>query len=125
MGILDSKSSANTTSQNVGLSEIGGAATSVNVQGGGKNSTTNVQLTDAGAVQGALAYARESTLAVLDYARQSQDTVLGASKESTAAAYGLANQARQSETSGAINNALKYGAILVGLAIAAFALRRG
>jgi hypothetical protein len=105
----------NTTSQQSGFSEIGGSATSLNLSGG-KN---NINMTDLGAVMGGL-----------DLAREALQLVSGANAKSTDAlssqvgqAYALANQARQSETSGAINNFLKYGAIVVGLAVAAWAFK--
>lgn len=132
MGFLDSKSKSTQSSQNAGFSEVDGPATSVNITGGGKKSTTAVSLVDGGAIRGALELGQALSLASLDFARQTQEgsaaiqnSTAAALNDSVKASYGLANSARQSETSGAINNFLKYGAIVVGLAIAAYALRRG
>jgi len=51
----ESKSSTTTTTQNAGFSEIGGAATSLNITGGGKksNQIVNVLTTDYGALAAA------------------------------------------------------------------------
>jgi hypothetical protein len=125
MGLFDSKSTANNVSQNAGFSEVDGPVTSAIVQGGGKGSTTAVSLTDGGAIKDSLSLASQLSLASLDFARQTQAGGAAALNDSVKASYALANSARQSETSGAINNFLKYGAIVVGLAIAAYALTRG
>lgn len=128
----DSKSSTSTNTQNAAFSEVDGPATSLNIVGGGKKSITKVSVTDGGAIAGALALGQQLSLASLDFARQTQagsaaiqNSTAAALNDSVKASYALANNARQSETSGAINNFLKYGAIVVGLAIAAYALRRG
>ena len=130
MGVFDSKSNSNTTSQNVGFSEVDGPASSVSLVGGGKGSVSSVSVTDGGAISGALQLSRELSLAALDFGRTTQLGNAALSAQGAAAAndlvkasYSLADSARQSETSGAINNVLKYGAIVLGLAIAAWALR--
>lgn len=62
MGFFDSKSSANTTSQNAGFSEVAGPAVSLNLTGGGKNSSqaTTVNMLDGGAVAGAFQFAGDA-----------------------------------------------------------------
>lgn len=116
-----SSAKSNTSSQNAGLSEIDGPASVLNASlKAGKNSNVSIQTLDGGAVLGGL-----------DVARKSLDIVDAVNSRSTAAlsaqvgqAYQLANQARQSETSGAINNVLKYGAVVLGLAVLAWAAVR-
>lgn len=131
MGLLSSsKSESKTSSTNIGISEIGGPLNLTNFGsiGSGKNSRTNVTVTDGGAI----AAARDVGLASLDFAKRSQDSLQAltsaqaqASKDSVAAAYSLANQARQSETSGAINNVLKYGTWIALAALLAWAASKG
>ena len=70
--------------------------------------------------QGALRTGGDIALAALDLVRANAETTAAASKDSVSQAYGLAQAARQSETSGAINNFLKYGAIVAGLLILAW-----
>lgn len=74
--------------------------------------------------QGALRVGGDLALKALDLVRAQSETTAAQQSASISQAYGLAQAARQSETSGAINNVLKYGAIVVVLAIAAFAFRR-
>lgn len=69
-GAFSSESSTrtDTTSQNAGQSEIGGAAYSVNLSGGGKNSRTSVTLTDQGAVTAGIDAAKYGLDNALDFA---------------------------------------------------------
>lgn len=71
--------------------------------------------------QGAIRAGADLGLAALDLVRATTETAALAQEKSTAQAYGLAQAARQSETSGAINNFVKYGAIVAGLALLAWA----
>jgi hypothetical protein len=90
---------------------IGG---NVTLNAGDIQAPVNVSTTDFGAIQGALDFALESTTA--------------AQKESgaqIATAFAAADKSRQSETAGAINNFLKYGAIVaVVVAVAWVATRK-
>jgi hypothetical protein len=124
MGFLDSKSKSSTTSQNIGISEVDGPLnlTTIKGIGTGKNSTANVTITDAGATQAALALSRDLSIAALDFGSKTQQRSADLTQATQASSAALANMARQSETSGAINNLSKYGAILAGLAILAWAL---
>ncbi len=120
-------SSTTTTNQQTGQSEITGPALAVNVSGGGKKSTTIVNALDGGAIQAGLDATREALAFADSVSARATDVFkaqTAASQSQVNAAYGLANAARQSETSGAINNFLKYGAIVVGLGIAAWAMRK-
>lgn len=77
----------------------------------------NISTTDQGAIQAGLDIALES----LGFAASSQAGIKSVASDSISQAYDLAQSARQSETSGAINNFLKYG-VWIGLAaIAAYA----
>lgn len=89
---------------------IGG---NVTLNAGDIQAPVNVSTTDFGAVQSALDFALESTTRA--------QTAVG---ESVKQAYGLANEARQSETSGAINNFLKYGAIVAVVVAVAWVATR-
>lgn len=102
----------------------------------GEASRVSVQQTDLGAVQAGLDIALESlsgiqsaTNRVLDFGTNVLSTgesltkkVIDSNNSTIGAAYSLAQGARQSETSGAINNFLKYAAIIAGIAIAGWAL---
>lgn len=126
MGLLSSskaKSTTTTTTQDVTtvdnrVSEAGaimGGNVSINTQGSPGNVT--VQSLDPGAI----AAGRDLGLAALDLVRQAQETTTAASERQISQAYGLAQAARQSETSGAINNFAKYGALVVVVAVLAWA----
>ncbi len=67
--------------------------------------TLNISTTDQGAIQAGLDIALES----LGGLQRQTNATQSIASDSIAQAYGLANSARQSETSGAINNFLKYG----------------
>jgi hypothetical protein len=70
--------------------------------------------------QGALKVGGDLALRALDLVQANSETNAASSDKQISQAYGLAQAARQSETSGAINNFLKYGAIVAGLALLAF-----
>ena len=109
----------NTNSQQSGFSEVDGPVTSLNLNlGQGKNSSAVINMLDGGAVLGGLDVAKEALKQIAAAQKNAGDSV----NSQVSQAYALANQARQSETSGAINNVLKYGAIVVGIALAAWAL---
>jgi hypothetical protein len=79
----------------------------------------NVTQTDLGAIRGALDTVGET----LAFARSTQEANANLAAQSVTAGAALANNARQSETSGAINNFLKYGAIVAGIAFLAWAYK--
>lgn len=58
--MFNSKSLSEQLSQNAGFSEIAGPATSVILKGGGKKSTTTVNMLDGGAVSGAFQFAGDA-----------------------------------------------------------------
>ncbi len=118
-GFGNKKSSTDTLDQQSGFSEIGGSATSANLSVDvGKKGTAVFNMLDGGAVLGSLDLAKEALAQIAAVQQGASDAVTAQAGQ----AYNLANQARQSETSGAINNVLKYGAIIVGIAIAAWAV---
>jgi len=78
----------------------------------------NISTTDQGAVQAGLDIALES----LSGLRSQTNATQSIASDSIAQAYGLANEARQSETSGAINNFLKYGTWVALAALVAWAI---
>lgn len=83
-----------------------------------------INQTDLGAVMGGLGLATHALDSVLEGASRVLESADKTQKTQTSLvdrAFSLADSARQSETSGAIQNTLKYGAIIVGLAILAFA----
>lgn len=80
----------------------------------------NVTTTDQGAVRGGVDIALES----LDFARSTQEGIKSVAKDSISQGFDLAQAARQSETSGAINNFLKFGAIIAVAGLAAWAFIR-
>lgn len=88
----------------------------------GSNSTNNITTTDLGAVSGGLDLALESLRSISSATANSSAAVKSVASDSIAQAYGLANEARQSETSGAINNFLKYGVWLAGAIVVAVVL---
>lgn len=98
---------------------FGGNVTVTGSQGG----PLTISTTDQGAVAAGLDVALESLAGV----RGLVEANASIAKDSISQAYGLANQARQSETSGAINNALKYFAVIavIGIAAWAYSRRRG
>lgn len=80
----------------------------------------NLTMTDLGAVAQGLGIARASLDSLVGIAGES----IAAGQASTKQAYSLAENARQSETSGAIQNTLYIGGALVALAIIAYAVKR-
>lgn len=82
-------------------------------------SDVTISTTDQGAVKAGLDVALES----LSGLRNVVEANASVAKDSISQAYGLANAARQSETSGAINNALKYFAAIAVIGVIAWAYR--
>lgn len=96
-----------------------GAAVGGNVSLGSGDVAGNVMIstTDQGTVMAARDVALESLAGLRDLAKSNASVA----SDSIGQAYGLANEARQSETSGAINNFLKYGAVVLVIALVAYA----
>lgn len=93
---------------------IGG---NITVMGGGSGSgPITINNTDAGAVAAGLDLALESLATVKDITNSSQSV----QRDVTYQAFDLADKARQSETSNAIQSTLKYGAIVVVVALLAW-----
>ncbi len=80
----------------------------------------NLNMTDLGAVAAGVGLARSSMDSLVGIAESS----ISASQGYVAQAYSLADKARQSETSGAIQNTLYIGGGLIALAIIAYAVSR-
>jgi len=74
----------------------------------GEASQVSVTSTDLGAIKGGLDLAFESIRHIQEATAGSNAAVKSVASDSIAQAYGLANEARQSETSGAINSLTKY-----------------
>jgi hypothetical protein len=83
----------------------------------------NVVQTDLGAIKGSLDFAGESLGFAQSIGAQSIKSANDIASRAITEQSALANSARQSETSGAINNFLKYGAIIAAIAIAAYAYK--
>lgn len=104
----------------------------------GESSQISVQQTDLGAIGAGLDIALESlakiseattgAFGLADRALQSSErntqSVLGSTNSTISSAFGLANQARQSETSGAINNLVQYLFWFAVAGVAAYVLVR-
>lgn len=88
------------------------------------NGSLQITTTDQGAVKGGVDIALESLRRISDSTSNSLASVKSVASDSIGQAYGLANQARQSETSGAINNVLKYGVWVALAGIAAYVIVR-
>jgi hypothetical protein len=86
----------------------------------GESSQVSITSTDFGAVKAGLDVALES----LDFARSTQAGSAASTQKALQGGYDLAQAARQSETSGAINNFLKFGAIVLVVGIVAYAVTR-
>jgi Zn-dependent alcohol dehydrogenase len=84
------------------------------------NGSLSISTTDQGAIKGGVDIALESVDALSKALAGTQQ----AAGEQTTKAFALADNARQSETSGAINNFLKYGVWIALAGIAAYALTR-
>lgn len=124
MGIFDSKSttSSRTTTQNAAFSEIGGSASSLNldVQGGKKGTTTtNVNVLDGGAIGQAFTFAAGAQSEALKQVELAGSRAAGMAKESLAA---VSENAR-SETENVTLTAIKWGAV-AAVALAAFGFFR-
>jgi len=74
----------------------------------GESSQVSINMTDLGAIKGGVDLALESLGFAKSTNSASIDALKSVTSDSIAQAYGLANEARQSETSGAINNLTKY-----------------
>lgn len=94
---------------------IGGNVTLSGTQSGGP---ITISTTDQGAVAAGLDLALESLNTIKSLSASHESTL----KDTTQNAFALADSARQSETSNAIQNTLKYGALIVALAIIAWAV---
>lgn len=92
---------------------LGGNITVSGVEGGGAVTINN---TDAGAVAAGLDLALESLATVKDIT----NTSASVQRDVTYQAFDLADKARQSETSNAIQSTLKYGAIVAVIALLAW-----
>lgn len=103
-----SKSSATNTSQNAAFSEVAGAASSLNVTGGGKKSNQVFNILDAGAVSGGLSLAQ---MVAGDAFKQVELAGNRASAQVSAALDAVSANARSdSENFG--QQAIKWGAIV-------------
>jgi len=94
-----------TTSDNrvaEGNAAVGG---NVSTGPGDINGALTISTTDQGAVRGGVDLALEAIKTV----GNTVSSIQSSASDTVQQAYGLANEARQSETSGAINNLLKYG----------------
>ena len=85
------------------------------------NGSLTVSTTDQGAIKGGVDIALESINSISDALKNTQSET----SRTIGQAFGLANNARQSETSGAINNFLKYGVWVALAAIAAVVIVKG
>jgi hypothetical protein len=131
LGGKSSSSSSNTTTNvDTTTSTVDNRVTEGNAAVGGNvttgsgdiNGSLHVTTTDQGAVKGGVDIALESLRKISDSTSGSLAAVKSVASDSIGQAYGLANQARQSETSGAINNFLKYGVWVAIAGIAAFVI---
>lgn len=96
---------------------IGG---NVNVNTGDSSAPINISTTDQGAVQAGLDLALEA----LGFAGSTQAGIKSVASDSISQAYDLAQAARQSETSGAINNFARLAAIVAVVGVVAYAFTR-
>jgi len=88
----------------------------------GEASQVQITTTDLGAVSKGLDLALESIYGIQQATSNSTEALKSVTSDSISQAYGLANQARQSETSAGLNNFLKYGAIIAVIGIIAYVL---
>lgn len=134
MSFLDSGGKGNSDAQTSSNTETHNTSTTLNtvdnrsVQGdnarfGGNVTVTGsegpltIQTTDQGAIAAGLDLALESLGTIKDITNTSQSV----QRDVTYQAFDLADKARQSETSNAIQSTLKYGVIVAVLAILAWA----
>jgi Zn-dependent alcohol dehydrogenase len=123
-----SSSSSSTSTQEQTISTVDNRVARDNAAVGGNvttgpgdiNGSLSISTTDQGAVKGGVDLALESIHASTSAQTRTQKTAT----DQVSQAYGLANSARQSETSGAINNFLRYGTWVAVAAIAAFIIVR-
>lgn len=104
-----------------GNARVGG---NVTLNSGDVSGPISISTTDQGAVQAGLDLGLESLRAIQQATNDARNAANSQVSDLTAQAFGLANEARQSETSGAINNFLKYGVVVAVVAIGAWALTR-
>ncbi len=88
----------------------------------GEASQVSIQTTDLGAISRGLDIALESIQGIQTSTANSTAALQSVTSDSIQQAYGLANEARQSETSAALNNFLKYGAIIAVIGVIAWAV---
>lgn len=91
-----------------------------NVTVTGSEGPLTITTTDQGAIAAGLDLALESLGTIKDITNTSQSV----QRDVTYQAFDLADKARQSETSNAIQSTLKYGAIIAAIAILAWAYAR-
>lgn len=84
------------------------------------SSGNTVTTTDQGAVQAGLDLALESLGAVQNLTRSQQDST----RDTIGNAFALADKARQSETSNALQSSLKYAAIVIVVGLIAWAVSK-
>lgn len=99
----------------------------VTVNPGDNSGTLNISTTDQGAVQAGLDLALESLgfsgdifNQAIGFAKSTQSGFQSGANDLVSQSYSLADQARQSETSGAINNFAKLAAIVAVVGILAW-----
>lgn len=136
---LFNKSSANTTSSNTtqdqttsnvdnrvgGDNAAFGGNVSIGPTGNIDKGGITISTTDQGAIKAGSDAIMEAIQSVTDLAKNQTTATQSVAKDSISQAYGLANQARQSETSGAINNFLQYGTWIALAGILAYAVING
>lgn len=86
----------------------------------GDASQVNLQTTDLGAIAGGLDLALESLHGIQQATAGSTAALQSVTHDSIQQAYDLANEARQSESSGAFNNFVKIAAVVAVVAIIAY-----
>lgn len=110
----------NTDNRAAGDGAVFGGNVTVN-PGDSPINSLNISTTDQGAVRAGL----DATLESLKFASATQSSTISANsslaKDLTSQAFDLAQQARQSETSGAINNLVKAAVVVVIVAVIAYA----
>lgn len=114
-----SNTTVDTTTSTVDNRAAGSGATfggNVTTGPGDITGTLAVSTTDFGAILAGKDLALESIRALT----KSAESTKSIASDTIQQAYGLANSARQSETSGAINNVVKYGAIVAIAGISLF-----
>jgi hypothetical protein len=122
-----SNTTSQTTTNNVDNRQVSGTNAmvggNVNVNAGDA-SVIDITTTDLGAVKGGLDLAMESMTGLQAATQGAVAAVQSVASDSISQAYGLANEARQSETSGAINNLTKYAFWIAAAGILAWVIAR-